>query len=635
MKIGYRWVLIPFIAGFSIYAFLLLGALQDRDSLDPDNMSTMAHFPTAKHLSLLGGALFFSLFFFLFHRHRALWMTPAAAPQAPLPWFFMLATVLSCAVVILYSPNAPLVPTWIATPFPLNVPLIDQFHEGEYLGLHAVIAGDHPLPRMIHGPGRNALPAAIAVWFGAPDHQIVTMRLVMLTVGILSLIAVAIVTYLATLAVLRGGPFEGRRHALAGMAAGLALTIVCYVGGSFDGRFFFLVMLGCCVQALAAVDDRRLGVRTHGGNFAAALAGVCLAIAPLHNYSAAVEAAALLFGMLFLSLSFSPSLGARHVLAVLLGLCGAVVVVLAAGGGPLYARSLSDIAYWVQNASAIWGFPITIPVRIAVLFATGLLAGLAGAAGLFVFWRYWSGDRPSYLGVAVICLLAGATLIATRNSMVVPDVFHFSVVLNTVAIPLSIVVTAVLAQRRGSSAVVLRWGWPACMVIVALTMAGDDRKSLLHIPAMMATPDEAVLTADLKAFKEDFADALLDETCLWALTNEGSLYFATGLPPCGEPLLPIYHSTAQGDAGFVDMVERVRPGVVVYESAVTPWAVVVFNPAARFPRALDKLGEQIVDVRQSGGRTVWLLDTPSASEVSGATGAPGVAMGSELPPRSR
>lgn len=55
-------------------------------------------------------------------------------------------------------------------------------------------------------------------------------------------------------------------------------------------------------------------------------------------------------------------------------------------------------------------------------------------------------------------------------------------------------------------------------------------------------------------------------TCLLVLTNEGSVNYVTGLPPCGSALLPWYLASEEGDRTYARFLEAQPQRVALVES---------------------------------------------------------------------
>ena len=451
------------------------------------------------------------------------------------------ALCLAAVAVLLYHavglPDRPGPDLVLATP--IDAPLVDVFHEGEMLAGYPIVQRGADIPVLIHGPGRNILPGALAVWLAEPGYGVVAIRFVAaaghaLTAGLLALAA-----GLFAALMLERAPAAERRQAAAA-AALLALAMAASVGFLSNRFLVFLALLSLTALMVA---------RPGRAPYPALLAGGLAAVSPLHVYSATVEAGGVVaLGLVLLALRDWRA-GAKAALALGCGGLAGFALALALGAAPLYAGAVRDILYWGGEARGLWAHAtkggravLGIALMTAIL---GLATALAWRAG-GPLWRMGRGR-------ALLGLMAGAGLAASRNMWERPDLGHVGMALVTGACIAGALGGTALAAASGR----VRAAAQAGMAVLALAtlgwaLTGGAGPALHRSVAALATPDAAILPERVQAFAAAHRARLEGRDCLLVLTNEGALNYATGLPPCGGVLYPVYAGAPAADRRLAD-----------------------------------------------------------------------------------
>lgn len=473
----------------------------------------------------------------------------------------------------------------------------DLFHEGEILGAFPLVNGsvavaDYPL--LIHGPGRNLLPALVAGMAGDPAAGIVTMRLVTGLLDAASVLAGGVACFLAALAVLRFLPPALRPVQARAVAALIAAAVGLHaLKGVSSREALYLATVAVALLLLGAVSGRR----GRAGDFSACVLGAVTVLAPVYTYRPGVQAIVVAGVAFCLSVALWPQRGGRLFLAACAGAALAGLGLVAAGALPLVLLSVRDIVYWAGAGAAIWSLPgggdvIRYVAGVLLLMAiTGLQvvralraspADRPGAAFwllmLFLFWisgqAYASrSDDVHILQATVSAMPALAALVALAVGQVARLVPHLV---------------------RGGAAL-------AGVVVLALCIGVGFRGSggLAGALARLGTPDAAVLPADARDLVATYRPYLERQDCLLVFTNEGVLNQAAGLPPCGPAFYPIYLDRA-GDARMARWVTDHPQAIAIIDSTFWSARIDGIAMAERMPQTLAALTASLPVTERAG-----------------------------------
>ena len=478
-----------------------------------------------------------------------LWDPQPNAASAPRPEAMVTWLCLAAMAAIVYG-------VWS---LPLDMPLEDVFHEGEILSAYAFFnrSGPADLPVLIHGPGLDLLPTALAAIFAAPGHGIVFARFVEGIAHTLTAVLSALAGGLLAWRILPATTPATTRRMLAAAAGLTAMVLAVVLAGADNRLVVFLIALILTAELIAAARPRRAA-------WLAGALGVACALSPIYVYSAALETAAMVgagFLIMFVR-DFRATLRTLPPLAA--GLLIGLALAFAAGLGELYRDALRDILYWATTGRGMWA----IPTRgYDTLFGILVVIGLLGLC-LALAWRSTPGRSAAESDrAALLWFMAAAVLAGMRNVMERPDFGHLGIALVTAAAVLAAVATPLLLRLlrwRPAGVRVALAGCGTAVVLLSLLGAGPAPQ---HSFLALGTPDNRILPEDVRAFREHYADQLAASDCLLVLTNEGVLDYAADLPPCGGFLYPIYASTPSADAALAAWL-RAHPQRIVVTKTV-------------------------------------------------------------------
>lgn len=484
---------------------------------------------------------------------------------------------------------------------PVDIALFDGFHEGEVLGGFPIAVDHAPLPLLIHGPGKNLLPGALAAHFAEPGYGIAFMRLIEGAGRMLTVLMVAAAAATASASLLPAALPRSQRLILAA-APGLVATLGVLTFALPTNRQILLLAGLAVGVAMVSRAGRADGAPVRPAFALGALAGV----APLHIYSAAVELVLVAVAAGIAAALRNQRAAPRIAAAGIAGAAVAAGTVLLLGGAPLYMRAGKDILYWVGEGRGIWSVPTTEPKVVigVVMFisALGFLAALTVRA-----------NRSSIPSVrdqaAVYGVLAAGLFAASRNFIERSDWPHLGMALVTGAVILGALAAPMLYATFNWRPALARTG-VAGIAALGLVLGSVDGAgpSIRELIAALETPDSDILPEDVRAFAERYADLLADQDCLLVLTNEGVLNYATGLPPCGEAFYPVYLSTPAGDTRLAAWLEVNPQRIVVIGTSFWSDKIDGRPMAGRLPRTFDLLDRTMGQVEEVEGRVFWLAN---------------------------
>ena len=437
---------------------------------------------------------------------------------------------------------------------PLATPLLDPFHEGEYLSPRLYFLGNSSgLPLLIHGV-LNYAPAQWAAALCGSDHVVICTR-----AANMWLAAAASAIWALSAA----GLMRSRQTAwLAGLTAGLLLllfngTRIDPVGLHQGAPSVRDLLLLCELAALLAVlkcgRPYLLGVL-----FAAA--GIAAAIGRHWAYSRGSVGVVMLIGGLVLAwyAGRSPRMILVAPIAFLATLAGMYL-----HDPAMFGQHVANIRYWGQHRE-IWARPF--PVRdmvFGVVYAGVIAVGVLRAAQLHL------AARRSEAATLMLLTIPIATIF--YQSINRSDLSHQMWVM-PFAYLLVVTFVATLAWPLQLS---MRWYRAAlavvgAMILLVLAVHGLRRPDsiIAHGPgsnlALVTRPlpgDEA-----LEGNSARLVGAMLRSTgqhCTYAMNNGGAYYDAAGLPPCTSAMYPVYAAEGPEEARIIADLERTRPLLII------------------------------------------------------------------------
>ena len=447
---------------------------------------------------------------------------------------------------------------------PITTPLVDPFHEGEYLSTRMLLIPDMPAPLLIHG-SMDYVPANLAALLFGSGHLIAGTRFVNLVFA--QLAAFAFFGSLLTLA-------RNRGESLAVMLIGMVIlfwinersqTIVLLQQGSPATRDFPLMAALWALLAAASSagtkSDRLagLGALIAGCGWAWAYSRGVIMLAAVPTYA------------LGAFLTGKP----RHHQIWLFGGLGLGLAFNALLEPDMWLQHFRNALYWQHNKS-IWSGPVLLSliVRNMPFYLMGAVVGAAGAWALLGCFRDRE-RRGSVTALLVLGLVAAGNYFAMFNRPD-PPYLMFAVpwlALLMVAAWLALSPAAVSDSWRGvvfkQAPLLAVIGAVLIVDVSAMTGSGTTRPVLQGLGRNLVTlvrglpHDGAIL--DPRAAKVAAALAAGGSRCTYVFDNSGAFYYLSGLRSCSSIMLPIY-ANAGNEAQIIADLERSAPPLVVGRS---------------------------------------------------------------------
>lgn len=437
---------------------------------------------------------------------------------------------------------------------PLATPLVDPFHEGEYLSPQLYFLGSsNGLPLLIHGM-LNYAPARWAVALCGSDHVVICTRAANMWLA---------ATASAIWALSAAGLMRSRQTAwLAGLTAGMLLllfngTRIDSVGLHQGAPSVRDLLLLCELAALLGVLKCR---RPYLLGLLFAVAGIAAAIGLFWAYSRGLVGIVILASGLVLAwyAGRSPKTILVAPIAFLATLAGMYL-----HDPAMFGQHIANIRYWGQHRE-IWTRPFPVHdmmfgvvyvglIAVGVLrsFQLHLAARRGEAATLLLLMipvaaiyyqsinrsdlshQMWAVEFAYLLVVAFVATLAWPLQLSTR---------WYSAALAAVG-AMILLVLAIHAVRRPNS------------------LVAHGSGSNLALATRPMPNDEA-----LEGNTARLIGAMLRSTgqhCTYVMNNTGVYYEAAGLPPCTSSMYPIYVARGDEEARIIADLERTRPLLII------------------------------------------------------------------------
>jgi len=478
---------------------------------------------------------------------------------------------------------------------PIDRKLIDFFHEGEILASWPILEKSTDVPILIHGPGRNLLPAALAALFAQSGQEIIFMRFVTGVGALLTVLMAATATYVFSFALLAGLASTSRRHmtsSIVSLAAASGAVLTAHVS---NRHVLFLSALALAAGIIHAADRK-----PRQAHILAACFGVVCALSPIHVYSTSVMTAAIAAiaaGILLFRFGIS---ALKLIGTALAGLMICIALVLAFGGGGLYLNAIRDIMWWGIDARGIWTTPL---IGSKAMVHTTVIVWTIALTGYQALHTARSNDHREQKQSALWLLMTFAVVVATRDMMDRSDSAHTGMTFLTVVVGLGALVALPVAE--------LSRRWPRSLAAVAISVAlvigiggGSKIYSPQQIYLALNKSDESIFPEDIKAFAQQLEAELSDAHCLLVLTNEGVLNYVVNLPPCGDFFYPIYAGVPVGDQALANWLRANPQKVVVIETPFWSDKIDGKPMKNRLPKVWALIKETMKLEERIGGRVV-------------------------------
>ena len=446
--------------------------------------------------------------------------------------------VLSIVAVVRLSFGMPAPNGTIA--LPLTQPLQDLFHEGEIIGSVGLLqdGARSEFPLLIHGPGRNLLPAWLALQMGERDNMLAEMRFVTAAGRFYVAAITAAAAAMAAFMIARRQTLVWLERveclAIGAVAAAATITFV-----TFEGRITNREVAVSTISLLAIALIWAAGAaRNWAAIILASLLGLVVPLSPLHTYLGAVQSAGIGMATVAIALWCSQSGLLRLVWGACLGGGAALGLIAVLGLYEIWSTSLATILYWSGAGAEIWAINLSIVAMLKTLLMTLAAATLGGLA--LAGPRLGLDDRSVRGALALCSVMILVSVLSFSNRPHSSQIGH-AVVIAAPAYAAASAVLLVVLRRLSLQGVVLT----ACVITAiavtrAFTLQGNTLSDAL---SQMSTSDAAINHPDALAFHAEFRSELDRLDCLLILSNEGVLAYAPRLPPCGPAFYPIYLNT--------------------------------------------------------------------------------------------
>jgi hypothetical protein len=474
------------------------------------------------------------------------WAAEYLAQRGRLP---ALAWFLVAAALILYVVNV--------SSSAITGPLIDGFHEGEYLGFIPAMAGGMSVLTStftVHGPGVDLLPGFLTARFGDADHGIVLTRLVYATLRSLAvLVALLVVLALTKLVSPESGPAQWvATAAIAFMLFSTALQIGAWpdelpLHKTLNARDAVYLLQVFLVLSFAALQ-RRPRTRLPALALAAAT-GASLPWAVFYSYDRG------LYGVGFILLASVAFVicGRQWARSCLAGLAAGIAIGVAglyALVGPAGVDAVTEqIGFWIRYGRDIWayaGIAATPNAWTGALVAGAFIALALGAARVVQAMATGGGLRAAFrqqIGVIIMC---AASIPPLRMVIERGDAGHvaWGVAPGWILICVLAAGLAWETVRRASRAAeASNLAAPLFMVAIS-ALVGLNLTFFNPVAALrridqqyyagLQTSDRQLLSASQIATMDAMASDLRGQSCFFTLTNESAWYYLFGKESCSR-----------------------------------------------------------------------------------------------------
>lgn len=483
-----------------------------------------------------------------------------------------------------------LVPIFFALSTQIDAPLVDGFHEGEYLAaapsMRDYHAGLTAFPVLVHG-AMDFIPAMLAGMVGGENHLIVWTRLFNVLI-----VALGWIVYLDLARTLvRNHP---QRSVVLGafVAVFLVMTNAADIDPvhrqqSFLGVRDFFLVLSIWSAVRAAACTRIVAVL--------ALQVLCAVFASLALYWSYDRGLMAGIWIVMLCFGFAWQGKYKNAITVLLAYTASLLLISGTAVLGTLAENIHNIAYWVQSSGDVWN----LPLRGKILALPGALSMFCFAVLMLLFSAKWllknraHHHAPHVLGL----ILMQAVFLSKLYSLpTFPASYYFiwpSIVLLVMIVPEQSWARNINDQlahfwREGK-------GWRATTggnkillgAVAALTLSffgNAVSQSVVTLRTAIKPPaDLALLDTERYSF-----DGLAPQasSCVLLWTNEGVFSVLWKKPACTSYPYSVYISKKQEAQVLAQLVKN-PPGLIVYDSPFWSTKIYFRDMTERLP-AIDK-----------------------------------------------
>jgi hypothetical protein len=436
----------------------------------------------------------------------------------------------------------------------ITSPLVDLFHEGEYLAPRLLVDSGTP-PLLIHG-FMDYVPAQLAAWIFGNDHVIAGCRLINL-----------VLVFFGTVAFI-GMVFEISKDTnFRSVSLLLGALIVTYYDGSLPNaltiqqgspglRDTFLLL----EMALITLSLSRTRRARDLFSFSAGFVG---ALGLFWCYNRGVIGILLI---LILSIANRIKTDSWTTTSIPIGGCAVGLFVYALVNHH-WISEVENIIYWYQNES-IWNYAAP-SVSTYEWYASIIFPTVAIVASLIVTIAHRTKAKSNGITIAIMLMLISAVVLEQQvhrndfpHQMFIRPWLYLMV--------LQVFTLAASAYPTLKLSLTLEWSTLALVAIVSIiecarpaatpTTPGSHLFETLQ-GAFTGLPSDSSL---LPLETQRIVKALQRQSprCTYVLNNGGALYGASGLKPCSSIFLPVYASKESQYRVMSDLRES-HPKIIV------------------------------------------------------------------------
>jgi len=481
----------------------------------------------------------------------------------------------------------------------VTTPLVDHFHEGEYLGhlrqLAEHRAGDAPFPLLTHG-AMDYLPSQLATLLHGVDAAIVGTRAInVLLTGCNLWLLMWMLVELGR----RAGVDRALRLTACGLLAALLFADVRDAAALhqrvLNPRDSALLLM----MALALLHHGTVGA---GRGVALALAvGAVATVAPFWAYDRGLVTlcafVAFVAGLAWRGRWLDLSAAAAGALATLALLDATRVM------GDIGAN-LDNVRYWLEHA-ALWRVPFDSSVALRALPLVVL-----DAAMLVALWRLaraaWrADDRATFTWLA---MLAGVALLLLRAALNRPDSVHLYWAIWPALLGTAAAVAPLLGDRvrlRASLAVAQPLAVGRALEIAALALAtclllwGVARGPTAALAGLVDPRPNARVLSDPDLMRALGSFRTLRPRCVLAWSNSGTIALLADLPHCAGVPYPAFVAPPL-ERDYLAELGAAPPRAILHDAEAWSARIDGRTMAARLPAVAEFIAAGYVEHARYG-----------------------------------
>lgn len=490
-------------------------------------------------------------------------------------------------------------------------PVVDEFHEGEILGLapEADAGQDLPVPLLVHGPGMDYAPAWIGAKLAPAGYRIPTIRMFFRFLGSGAVIALvfALIVICKEREDLLSIP-DSIRGAFRYWVIGCALAVIIDLSIVGARRFVFWLQISLLILAARALRNEQ-ATRYRIPVFA--FLGSALPLGIFYNYSCGISgAAATLAGLSILGWHYGKR-GAGLLLTAVASAMATLCALYLICGSREFSAIVRDIEYWSANARRVAFWPVTpasgASIQSVIVMATCCLLLITAVRAFRHFLRFRSNFDESYalalfLIVAVCELRPYLDRADPQHLLLITPTFLFIALytLLPMAVPRANAIFESIPRPFHES---LKWAAVAVFGVLILhtinPLVAFYPNDELPPQSPAVPPDERIVAPEFRLAVQELGAEIETQPCFFALSYSAVWYTVFNRPSCSTFYEPPYARSISAQAQIVDELRRYRPKIVLAEDR-SYMKIDGFLPAEICPQVWAYLQKEYVPFKTIG-----------------------------------